>query len=412
MPDRLSGSSPPDGAVIRVVFHHLGVRQDGEEWIVGCAGRGVFVALPYEGIRAIRLLESGATVDVVRRRIGAETGRDMDIVGFVRALARIGLVSSLDGRAVPEEDAVPPTLPGIRPHHVRWILSPLLHAVLLTVVLSGLVAAITHPRVVPGWSDALWTSHGTLVLLSQSAMTWLFIAFHELAHLLTARAAGVLGTIRLGTRLQFLVVQTEVSGVWLLDRRTRMTVYLAGMLLDLTLSGACLLAMAVFGTHPLLSLIALTGLVAVSLQFMVFTRTDIYFALQDLARCRNMYRDSLGYLRYLCARLAGRGLPNPLSALRAAEQRILRAYAALLVAGTAASLTVAFFVTTQVTWVLLSRSFGHLAQPRNWLEVVDAAMTFLMVGGFQFLWMTTWWRTHGHRVRQLFGSLVGRRGSG
>ncbi|MFD8917193.1 hypothetical protein ACFV0Y_05170 [Streptomyces sp. NPDC059569] len=412
MPDTLPAGGVPDSDVTHVTFHRLGFREDGEEWIVGRAGTGVFVALPHEGVRAVRLLESGATVEDARRRLRAETGRDMDVVGFVRALARIGLVSSLDGHALPVRDTAAPTLPGIRPHHVRWILSPLLHAVLLAVVVSGLVAAATHPQVIPRWSDALWTSHGTFVLLGQSVMTWLFIAFHELAHLLTARAAGVPGTIRLGTRLQFLVVQTEVSGVWLSDRRTRMTVYLAGMVLDLTLSGACLLAMAVFGTHPLLSLIALTGLVAVSLQFMVFTRTDIYFALQDLARCRNMYRDSLSYLRHLCARLRGRGSANPLSVLRAAERRVLRAYTALLVVGTAASLTLAFFVTTQVTWVLLSRSLSHLTRPGNWLEAADAATTFLIVGGFQLLWVTTWWRTHGHRVRRVIGRPSGKRGSG
>ncbi|MFE7124096.1 hypothetical protein [Streptomyces sp. NPDC057617] len=409
MADTGPGEKAPDGRITQVAFHPLGFREDGDEWIVGRRDAGIFVALPWEGVLAVRLLASGATVDDARQRLRAETGRDMDVDGFVRALSDLGLVSSIDGRAASVQAPAAPTLPGIQPHHVRWALHPLLHGALLAVGLSGLVAAVTYPRILPRWDDALWSSHGTFVLLGQSAMTWLFIAFHELAHLLTARAAGVPGTIRLGTRLQFLVVQTDVSGVWLSDRRTRLTVYLAGMVLDLTLSGACLLVMAVFGTHPLLSLIALTGLVAVSLQFMVFTRTDIYFVFQDLARCRNMYRDSLGYLRHLCARSTGRESLDPLIGLRSGERRALRAYTVLLAVGTAGCLTLAFFVTTQVTWALLSRSFAHLTQPRNWLEAVDATTTFLVVAGLQLLWVTTWWKTHGQRVRRMIGRLSDKR---
>ncbi|MFI5753661.1 hypothetical protein [Streptomyces sp. NPDC051569] len=384
-------------------FHRLGFREDGDEWIVGRAGTGVCVALPPEGALAVRLLASGATVEETRRRLGAETERTVDVAGFVRDLARVGLVSSIDGRAVPARDIASPTLPGVRPRHVRWTLNPLLHGALLTVGVSGLVAAATHPRIVPRWSDALWTSHGTFVLLGQSALTWLFIALHELAHLFTARAAGVLGTIRLGTRLQFLVVQTDVSGIWLKDRRTRMTVYLSGMVVDLAVSGGSLLAMAIFGKHPLLSLMALTGLVAVSLQLMVFTRTDLYFALQDLTRCRNMYGDSLRYLRYVIARSVGRRPTNPLASagMRVGERRALRTYTVLLMVGTCAALTLAFFATTQVSWPLLRHSFDRLSAPRSWLEAADAATTFVIVAGLQLLWARTWWRTHGPQVHRL-----------
>ncbi len=47
-----------------------------------------------------------------------------------------------------------------------------------------------------------------------AAIGWVLIALHELGHLATARAAGAPARISLGTRLQFLVAQTDVSGVW------------------------------------------------------------------------------------------------------------------------------------------------------------------------------------------------------
>ena len=92
----------------------------------------------------------------------------------------------------------------------------------------------------------------------------------------------------------------------------------------------------------MLSLVALTSLGMLATQFLVFMRTDVYFLLQDLSGCRNMYGDASAYARHLALRLLRRPSPDPLTVL---ERRALRTYAVLLVAGTAACLGVAFAVT-------------------------------------------------------------------
>jgi len=53
--------------VNQVSLHPLGIRRDGDEWIVGRVATGDFVSVPFEGLRAIELL---------RERVGAGIGSD------------------------------------------------------------------------------------------------------------------------------------------------------------------------------------------------------------------------------------------------------------------------------------------------------------------------------------------------
>ncbi|MBB2749066.1 UNVERIFIED_ORG: hypothetical protein FHR35_008978 [Microbispora rosea subsp. rosea] len=384
-----------EASVVRL--RDLAFRQDGSQWIVGRPDGDAFVAVPYEGMRAIRLLSAGATVEETERRLRAETGADLDVHGFVRALGELGFLDEPGGTAAP---AAPPTFPWLRPRHVRWTLHPLVHLLVAGLIAAGIATAITRWETLPGWRDLLWSERGTLVLASQIAVGWMLVFLHEMAHLSTARAAGVPGRIRLGTRLQFLAVQTEVSGVWLAARRVRLTVYLAGMATDAAACSAALLLTAVLGRHPALSLVALTSLGMLATQFLVFMRTDVYFLLQDLSGCRNMYGDASAYARHLALRLLRRPSPDPLAGLPQRERRALRAYAVLLVAGTAACLGVAFAVTAPATLTLLCRAIGALVAPAGPLAELDAVAVLLSAVAFQVLWARAWWRRHGPRVRR------------
>jgi putative peptide zinc metalloprotease protein len=79
----------------------------------------------------------------------------------------------------------------------------------------------------------------------------------------------------------------------------------------------------------------------------VFVRTDVYFVLLDLLRCRDLHNDALRYLRWLLGRLLGRLLPrpfrrvrpeSPLAALPDHEARKVRVYAPVVAAGSAVAL--------------------------------------------------------------------------
>ncbi len=197
----------------RIRLHPLGIRQDDDEWIVGRAETGDFVSVPFEGLRAIELLRQGLSVEVTEQRLHAETGLAFDVHDFVTALEDAGLVAAKNGEAVRCKEPEKQSLPGIRSEYVRWTLHPILHAAIAAIALCALTTIILQPEIMPTWRALLWSENGTLVLLVEVVTGLTLVTLHEFGHLFTARAAGVPGRIQVGTRLQFLVLQTDVSAV-------------------------------------------------------------------------------------------------------------------------------------------------------------------------------------------------------
>ncbi len=173
------------------------------------------------------------------------------------------------------------------------------------------------------------------------------------------------------------------------------------MAVDVTVCSACILLIAAQGQSTILSVILLTEIGALSTQLLVFMRTDVYFLIQDLTRCRNMYGDAAAYLGYLLARTVRRRRANPLDAMKPKERRNLRMYAILLLFGTAICVAAALAITVPFTLALLTRAVESVAHPRDLPSMLDGVVTFLIVGGSQLLWVRVWWRRHGGRVRRI-----------
>ncbi|MGW7239949.1 hypothetical protein [Streptomyces sp. NPDC054804] len=399
----------------RVLLHDLGIRRDRDEWIVGRMATRTFVALPAAGARAVELLGRGLTVARTAELLREETGEELAIADFVRDLAALGFVARIGDR--PVADAVPPraSLPWLRPRAVRLALHPGL-AVLVAVLLTAAVAVLVRrPDLVPGYRDLLWSPHGSLVLLTGAAAGWALLFAHELAHLVAARAAGVPGRMRLGTRLQFLVMQTDISGIELAPRRHRLTAYLAGIALNLSVASALVLVLALTPTgttaHRLLAAALLLALLPLPFQCMVFTRTDLYFVLQDVTGCRNLYGDGLAYARYRFRRLlrathlgvARSGAPHPAAAgdpsarLPPHERRAVRLYSVVLVAGTVACLAFMAAVTLPADLTLLVRAARGLGPDHGLARNADSAAVLVTLGGINALWLVTRWRNRRAR---------------
>jgi hypothetical protein len=338
--------------------------------------------------------------EVAGRLVGAD-GEEFDVEDFVLALLALGFVAEVDGRAVASRPPTRPSLPRLRPRHVRWTLSPVLPVLLAVLVAAAAADLVLRPGLSLGYRSLLWHPSGTLVLGLCAGAGWALLLLHECAHLAVARATGVPARIRLGTRLQFLVMQTDISGIELAPRRHRMTAYLAGIAVNLAVASAALLgAAATVGTaqRALLAL-ALVALLPLPFQLMVFMRTDVYFVLQDLLGCRDLYGDGSAYARFAARRLLRYVVPragcpvDPSQRLPARERRAVRAYAPVLVLGTALCLAFVLTVTLPADLTLLGRAAdGGWGAGRTAMERADAAVVLVLLGGVHVLWGVTWWR--------------------
>ncbi|MEQ4301645.1 hypothetical protein ABNF97_09675 [Plantactinospora sp. B6F1] len=389
-----------------VRLHELHIRPDGDEWVVGRIDIGEFVALPVVGVRAIDLLREGCSVEVSQDRLVAEGLGEIDVADFVTELAELGFVAAIDGREVASLPPIRPTFPWLRPAHTRWVQGRAIRVIVGVVIAAGLIAAVTHPHLLPTPEVMVWSTSGSLVLLGQAILFWTLIFIHELAHLAAARAVGVPGRIRLSTRLHFLVAQTDVTGIWAANRTQRMTVYLAGMALDASIASIATLVVVVANpttaVHRISAIVLLSEVLLLAPQLLIFMRTDLYFVLQDLTRSRNLYADGSAFATYLAGRLWRRSaaIDDPSRQLPRGERRAVRGYTVLLVVGTAACLGVAVGVSLPVALHLIWQAVHALSAGSAWLEIADALATILVVVGFQLLWCRLWWRRHGARIRR------------
>ncbi|MFF4896973.1 hypothetical protein [Streptomyces sp. NPDC001068] len=392
-------------ASTRILLRELGVRRDRDEWIVGRMATRTFVALPAAGARAVELLGRGLSVGRTAELLHEETGEELDVADFVRDLAALGFVARIGTGTVP--DTVPPraSLPWLRPRAVRFVLHPALAVFVGLLVATAAAVLVRRPDLMPCYRDLLWSPHGSLVLVTGAAAGWALLFAHELAHLVTARAAGVPGRMRLGTRLQFLVMQTDISGIELAPRRHRLTAYLAGIALNLSVASALLPALALTGTgttaHRLLAAGLLLALLPLPFQCMVFTRTDLYFVLQDVTGCRNLYGDGLAHARYRFRRLlrGPRAVPDgdPSTRLPPHERRAVRLYSVVLVAGTALCLAFMAAVTLPADLTLLVRAARGLGPDHSLARNADSAAVLVTLGGINVLWLLTRWRNRTRR---------------
>jgi len=247
------------------------------------------------------------------------------------------------------------------------------------------------------------------VLAGNAVLVWIIIGGHELCHLATARAAGAPARMSLGTRLQFLVAQTDVTGIWAESRRFRLTVYLYGITFNLLVASGCvwlkLLLSAGSIPYRLVGSAMVLTLLMVATQGLAFMRTDLYFVLQDLTRCTNLYTDAAAYLRFR-ARLLRRAITrqpadrprDPRTNLPAHQRPLIRNYAVILVVGTIGCLAVALATTIPATILLLRHAVDNVAASESAGRLIDGLSVTAITGAFWTVWARTWWRRHRQRL--------------
>lgn len=396
----------------RVELRRLSMRREGDSWVLGRMETGDFVAVPPVAHRAVILLADGHSVAEVTRTLREETGKVISVASLVTSLDDLGFVAAINGEAREEPAPARASLPWLHPRALRWLLHPATAWAVLAVFLAAAAEMISDPGLVPDYHGLVWSRYSGIVLAVNAAIGWTLAWLHELGHLGTARAAGVPARIGLGTRLQFLAAQTDVSGVWAAPRRTRLTVYSAGIAVNLVAASCCVLILGFADPGGVIRRLLIVGelesLLFLPLQLLIFMRTDVYFIVQDLAGCTNLYADGAAHIRYLWRRLIrrpGGTMPqDPSRGLRPRQRRAVRAYSWLLLSGTAATLAAAAVITVPATVTLLAHAVGELAGPTA-IDRADGAAALAVTGSFQILWLRTWWRRHSRQAKNLLQTL-------
>ncbi len=404
-----------------VTMHELVMHPEDESWIVGRIGHGEFVAMPRLGVSAIRLLLDGHTPLQAQQRLEPEYGA-VEVLSFVEQLQDLGFVRAIDGISLDEpgdQREMSASLPWLRQRQVSWLFRGPLLAVYAAICAVALVILVTRPRLLPRYGDLFVSRSMTTVVVADTAMILALMTVHELAHLIAARSVGVPARITWGTRLFDLVAQTRMPGVWGVPRRERMRCYLAGPACELVLASVVLIVLAAGNPHGTggrigRAIVALV-LLGILMQLLVYQRTDVYFVVADLLRARNLHDDACRYLLTRLRVLAGwvrrrsaRAASSPLPAtMDRREYRVVRCYAWVMVAGSAASAAaLAAFIIPAIATVF-ARGRAELMtglSRQDYFAVADAAAAMAILCGFWVLFLVVFIRSRGEWWRRIRGA--------
>lgn len=295
---------PPLRSDSRLELRELRIIPEGEDYLVGDPTRGEFVAVPEVAVSVISFLRDGCTLGETAARVGAQTGEQVDVADFAATLIELGFVARADGVAV---DAAGPTLAdggrlgAAAARYARPLYSAPAFAV-YGLLFAGCAGALTAvPALRPHVTQLFFLPNPVLSVALLTAAGMPLAMTHELAHWLGARVRGVGARITVSRRYYMMVLQTDLSGLWGIPRRRRFPPLLAGIAWD-TVRLSALIALrgtALAGWwNPgalggrLIAALIVTHVLAISWQFFVFLRTDIYAVLAVGLGCLNLTRIS------------------------------------------------------------------------------------------------------------------------
>jgi hypothetical protein len=381
-------------------------RDEGENVTIGMLDRQTFVTIPGEGAEILDALVEGATVGEALRRYEQAHAETPDIADFLEALEQAGFVAPLAaGEPVPpaRESAPAAAAPSSRwvsPVAARRALSaPVLLACALAIAAgAGLIAV--HPSLLPSATVLVFHRHLAAWTAVMFAVATAGVLVHESGHVLGARAAGVPARVRIGHRLWFVVVETDMTGIWLAPKRSRQLAFLAGAIIDAV--AASVLVGVLWARHagwfelaPTLYRFVAASLLICLLRLLwqcfAFVRTDLYYVLATALDCKNLLADTEDLMRNWVARARRRPPVADQSAIPARELRAIRAYTVVWIAGRLLALASLVFVMAPVlagygAEILRTVTGGH---PRyDTADILAIVVTVFGVQGAGFvLWI-------------------------
>lgn len=403
--------SPAPHSYYRVLPHSR--VDEGDDVLIGRAESSAYLSVSRDIVALLEWLADGRSLAETMELYEARYGDAEGVPETVKALAERGFLRPTDGldRLRPEvgataSDRVQGPWRSVL-NAAAFFYGPFGLALQASVLVCAGLALWSDPGLIPGLRALFFERHVTLISLAVIALSLGTLAFHELAHMGATWRRGVRPHLGVGHRLWMPVAETDLSGLWSLPRRQRFLPILAGPLADAVFCGVVVLLLFArrsgwvgYGelTRTVLEAIFMISVLRILWQCLLFVRTDFYYALAHLFRCRNLMADTEAYLAGL-ARSVLRRMPGPdLSRLSRRERLVVRGFSGLWVLGRL--LALAFLAAVQIPLLihfvtLFARTVTTAggADPYRVFDTLVMALFVLSTNGLGFgLWLRNLFR--------------------
>ncbi len=320
-------------------FHPLAVLEDGGEVVVGRSDIDSYGVFPLDGAALVRELAAGRPPGDAADWYADTYGERIDMADFVATLHELQLVQS----GSEPGSATPAPVRGQRLG--RALFSAPAWASYVVLLAAAVLVCALDGALLPRTGNVFFTGSLVVVAVAVFAGQLALTLWHEAFHVLAGRRLGIRSRIRISRRLYFVVIETNLDGLAVVERRRRYLPILAGLLADaLAVAGLTVLAYVTRGWPVVSGLclaLAFTTLPRMAWQFYLFLRTDIYHLIATATGCVDLDTAARALIANRAGGLLGRRhRPRDEQAFGARDLRHARWYAPLLVAGYAWMLTV------------------------------------------------------------------------
>jgi hypothetical protein len=272
----------------------------GENIIIGTYDyNSSFVKTSDLGVEAIELLNKGHCVGNVQQIMSEKYCKEISIKSLILTLHDANLISAFDDTQLYLPKKRSPLAKSALPKISRYLFSKTAYVLYAGICCLAIFCAMYRPILLSNLGEYL-KGHYIQYAILAIFIGWLLTLKHEFFHYLAALSLGVPAHIRLGTRYFLVVMETDVSGLYMTEKFKRYKVYLAGMISDLLTIG-CLICIKAFlflnniqtGQAAIfIDIVIAFSLFGILFQFNIFLKTDLYFVLADFINIENLYTKS------------------------------------------------------------------------------------------------------------------------
>jgi putative peptide zinc metalloprotease protein len=394
---------------------------EGNEVVIGDPQRGVFLAIPPEAVEILDSLSAGETVGEAARQYEVRHGEKPDIDDFLDVMIAEGFVRRGDEPGQPDghghhhgRRTRTVSLNWVSPQLSRRVTSAPALIAYFTVIAAAFALFLKDPGTLPGTSVLLFPHGSFAVLATITVVVCLAGSFvHELAHAVVARAEKVPVTLGIGNLMYTMVAQTTISGMRTASKAKQYLAFLSGTIADLV-TAALLFFVLYANRHGVITLapamqdlvgaVTLGYLFRVNSQFLLYIRTDFYYALAAAFNCRSLMSDTERLLKNGLLRLFGRKPERfDLSRLNRRERRAIRGYSVFYVIGRTYAILMLLFVFLPIQWRITVEFVTYTKGKHTHLTLFDflliTVLSFVFYGGGLVMWVRGIYRSLTQRRR-------------
>jgi len=342
-------------------------KKDLDEYIIG--NGETYITLDYIGKDIILNLNKGISIDGLNETLDTN---DYDITDFIITLRDLGLIYSIDGFRISENNLEKK----IKPFE-KILASIFFNKLSITLYIAMLVFSVIY-IIVSGefailYKEIIISKYIGINLLLIIIVSWILLLLHEMGHYYAAIRFNIKPTFKISVRLFWIVIEANVNRLWEKEKKEKYITFSAGVFVESTILFFCSLFLILNIQNNLIRLIIFIILYRLLWQLLIFLRTDLYFIVITYLSTNSLHFRIMSSLKNSFCKNMKLNI----------EEKI---YVLFMIIGFFVILIMAIFFQIPTIYILLTHSVNEIIL-NNVFYKIDGLLTFFILTLLFIIWI-------------------------